>query len=182
MRMPDGSTLMHDNAPYDPAKAHEYYLQYRQLHPRQAAAGLAGKGKRSSTFTVNEGHGKSARLTTQQLEEQQVYAAARVKNIRVKLALLNAQLKKKVAAAAAANKPMTAAQKTKAAQAAKQYAASHKQVLANKAKTAAAKPKASAKPKTDTIATLKTKITAAKASLTDAVAKQRELATAKKNG
>jgi hypothetical protein len=29
MILPDGSVLMHEAAPYDPAKAHEYYIRRR---------------------------------------------------------------------------------------------------------------------------------------------------------
>lgn len=189
MLLPNGEVLMHDDAPYDAAKAHAYYLQYRKLHPRGAGAITAPKGRSptSEMFTVKEGNGKTVRLNPQQLAEQKVYAAARVTAIKDKLVQLNDALKKKLAAAAKSEadaKNQTPAEKAAAAKASADYASKHKQQIANKAKTAAAKapPKAPAKPKADTVATLKTKIVAAKASLTDAVNKQRELATATKSG
>lgn len=36
--MPDGSVIMHGALPYDPAKAHEYYLKTRDLKGRTAGA------------------------------------------------------------------------------------------------------------------------------------------------
>jgi len=41
MEMPDGTTLMHGPAPYDPVKAREYYLRTRKLKGRQKAAAVA---------------------------------------------------------------------------------------------------------------------------------------------
>ncbi len=41
MKLPDGTILMHEKAPYDPVKAHEYYMRTRKLK------GLKGKGKMS---------------------------------------------------------------------------------------------------------------------------------------
>lgn len=42
MKLPDGSTLMHGDlahrAPYDPRKAHEYYLRTRRLQGRRRAS------------------------------------------------------------------------------------------------------------------------------------------------
>lgn len=38
MRLPDGSTLMHGAAPYDAAKAHQYYLRTRKLKGRKKGA------------------------------------------------------------------------------------------------------------------------------------------------
>lgn len=35
MKMPDGSTLMHGSAPYDPVKARAYYLRTRKLKGRK---------------------------------------------------------------------------------------------------------------------------------------------------
>lgn len=35
MQLPDGSTLMHGTTPYDPKKAHAYYLRTRQLKGRK---------------------------------------------------------------------------------------------------------------------------------------------------
>lgn len=197
MELPDGSILMHDGLPYDPVKAHEYYIKYRKLHPRAPATGKSTDGKdtkgKPSTFTVKTPDGKAVKLSAQQLEEQKVYAAARVAAVQKKMTALNDELKKRVAAAkVAADKAdaaPTAADKAKAAAASKKFADSHKQELANKAKTAAAKAPASTHdapaPKTignESFADLKSDITKTKASLTAAVAKQKELAGATKNG
>jgi len=38
MELPDGTTLMHGPAPYDPVKAREYYLRTRKLKGRKKAA------------------------------------------------------------------------------------------------------------------------------------------------
>ena len=55
MQLPNGSVLMHDRSPYDPKKAHEYYLRTRKLKGRKkgvtqpAPAGrvVAGSGQGS---------------------------------------------------------------------------------------------------------------------------------------
>ena len=35
MLLPDGTTLIHEGRPYDPVKAHEYYLRTRKLKGRK---------------------------------------------------------------------------------------------------------------------------------------------------
>lgn len=177
MKLPDGSILMHADVPYDPAKAHAYYLKTRKLHPRQKGNVREGEIKPSGKFTIVSG-GKHVTLSAQALQEQKVYAAGRVTSITARLSKLNAELRKRVAKAKAGP---TAAEKSKAAKAAKQYRDAHKQQLANKAKRAAAKapPK---KASTTTVASLRKQIDTAKSDLKTAVAKQRELAAAKKSG
>lgn len=176
MQLPDGSVLMHGGAPYDPAKAHEYYLKTRHLHPRKKGYG---------TYTVNEG-GHAVKLSADQLAEEKAYAAHRVAQSKAKLAALNKVLKVRLDAAhkkPAHPKPLTAAEKAKAARDAKQYRAKHKQTLANKAKKSGGAATKAATPKKHlTTAALKKEIVVAKQSLKTAVAKQRELATAKLNG
>lgn len=187
MLLPDGTTLMHDGTPYDPAKAHQYYLQYRKLHPREAAAqDKTNAREKKTTFTVLR-EGKAIKLTPEQLAEQKAYAAARVLNVKKKLSALNAALQKKLAAAetaaAKAGKPLTAAEKASAARDAAAYRAKHKTALAVKAKTAAAKaPAKAAAKKSDTVASLRDSIAVAKTSLTIEVNRQRTLSAAKKNG
>ena len=175
MISPEQFVLMHAAAPYDPVKAHEYYMRTRKLKPRQ-------RSSKSDSYTVNVGSGKTVKLSAQKLEEQKAYAEHRVGIIKDKLKGLNAQLKKKLAAA---NKKPTAADKSKAARESRQYRDKHKQELATKAKRAASsKPATSSKSssKTTTVATIKKNIVTTKASLKAAVAKQKQLATAKRNG
>lgn len=175
--------LMHSNTPYDPAKAHEYYEKHKHLHPR--APGHA-------TYTVKSKTGRTYRVTAEQLAEQKNYAAHRVAQIKKNLSdlavLLRDKMEKAKEAEKKAAKPPTLAEKAQAAREAKKYRDSHKQEISNKAKRADSKSgggssatKKSAG-KTDTVESLKADITKTKASLKDAVAKQRELATAKKNG
>ena len=175
MISPEQFVLMHAAAPYDPVKAHEYYMRTRKLKPRQ-------RSSKSDSYTVNVGNSKTVKLSAQKLEEQKAYAEHRVSVIKDKLKGLNAQLKKKLAAA---NKNPTAAEKSKAARESRQYRDKHKQELATKAKRAASsKPATSSKSssKTTTVATIKKNIVTTKASLKAAVAKQKQLATAKRNG
>jgi hypothetical protein len=180
MLLPDGSVLMHGSTPYDPAKAHEYYLRYRKLHPR-----APGSKAPTGTFAVRDGT-KLDRMSGAQLEEQKVYAAERVAAIKKRLTDLNTELKAKIKAAAeserkAKEKP-TAHDKLKAAQAAKDYRAKHKTAIAAKAKAKAATSPSPPKKKTETVDSLKKEIITAKSDLKAAVAKQRNLAAATKNG
>lgn len=180
MLFPDGTILMHGNQPYDAAKAHEYYLRTRKLNPR--AKGVQDTG----SYTVRRGSGKVVRLSSQQLAEQKAYAAYRVGQIKTKLTSLNAALRKKMAEAkkseAKAKKPQTAAEKSKAAREAKQYRNKHKQKLATKAKAKTATAKKQTVKRQSSVTSLKKQIITQKNGLKEAVAKQRELATAKKNG
>lgn len=188
MQLPDGTVLMHADAPYDPVKAHQYYLLRRKLHPRDAAKIDKLSSARSGvhTFTVKTHDGKTVKLTAAQLTEQRVYANARVAHIKAKLTSLKAELHKRMAEAkrreANAKKPPTAAEKSKAARDAKQYRQKHQQQLATKAKQASTNKPAAPGKKTETVASLKEEITKTRDSLKAAVAKQRELATAKENG
>lgn len=191
--LPDGTVIMHGDVPYDPVKAHEYYLRTRKLHPRQKAAEvdkLAGREKKPVTFTIRTAKGNTVKLTAQQLAEQRAYANRRVVQIKKKLSELSVELHKRMAEAkkreADAKKPPTAAEKAKAARDAKQYRDKHQQELANKAKQASAKGGSSSsstpKSKTETVASLKEEIIRTRDSLKRAVANQRALATAQKNG
>ena len=182
MILPNGSVLMHESAPYDPKKAHDYYMRTRKLKGR----------KPGGSYTVKTGTGKTVTLSGQKLVEQKAYAAHRVEALKKDLSDLAVLLRSKIAEAKKSNTPPTLAEKAKAARDAEQYRKTHKQALQNKAKAAAAKkaPSSSSsssssstsKTKTDTVDSLKADITKTKANLKAAVAKQRELATAKKNG
>lgn len=179
MRLPDGTVLMHGALPYDPQKAHDYYVKTRKLHPR---------AKGSATYTVKGRNGKTVKLSAKQLEEQKAFAAKRVAQLRKNLSdlgvLLHDKLEKAKASATKAAKPLTLAEKAKAARASEAYAKSHKQEISNNKKTAAAKAPTKAKddPKSDSVDSLKKEISSTRDKLKNAVAKQRELATAKKNG
>lgn len=176
MRLPDGTTLMHVKAPYDPVKAHEYYLRIRELR---------GRKKGAETFTVRRANGKQVQLTQQQLVEQQAYAAKRVAEIKQNLLKLVGELRKAMAEAEKkkakthrdASKPKTAAEKSKAARESKQYRQKHKSSIATKQKHARKKKSTNADP----VAELKAKITQIKGRLIAAVKIQRALASATKN-
>jgi transcription initiation factor IIF auxiliary subunit len=178
MARPNSVPLMHVKAPYDPVKAHEYYLRVRELK---------GRGKGSQGFTVRS-NGKETRLSQQQLVEQQAYAAKRVNDIKNRLADLTSQLRKAMSEARRkkaksdheASKPKTAAEKSKAARESKKYQKKHQGELATKKKQADAK-KSKTKTKADPVAELEAKIEKVKGSLRAAVAIQRSLASATKN-
>lgn len=191
MQLPDGTVLMHGKAPYDPAKAHAYYLRTRKLKGRKKGQQPQATftPTRKQTFTVRLSDGSTVKLTQQQLTEQKAFAAKRVSDITNRLAELGTKLKSAMAAAekkkADANKPPTAAEKAKAAREAKKFRESHKQQLKNKEKAASTKPSAKSTTttsKTDPVADLQQKISAVKGALSAAVAKQRSLMTATKNG
>src|SRR5262245_53478591 len=97
MKLPNGTVLMHGKAPYDPAKAHEYYIRTRQLKgrkkgridiPNRVVKPPRFSATRSPTFTVKLRDGGTAKLTSQQLTEQRAYAAKRVADIKKNLAEL----------------------------------------------------------------------------------------------
>lgn len=194
MRMPDGTVLMHEHAPYDPVKAHEYYMRTRKLHPRQKHVQpqvRKGRQPHATTYSVPSESGGYVKLSAKEYAKQSAYAHHRVVRIQARLAKLKAELHQKIAEAKVserkANQPKTAAEKAKAARDAKKYRQSHKQSLANKAKDNANNGGGSSKSsgstqKSDTIASLKADIIVAKDNLKAAITRQRDLAAAKKNG
>lgn len=171
MRLPDGTILMHGRMPYDPVKAHEYYMRTRQLK---------GRKKGSPTFLVNKPSGKTVTLTSQQLTEQRAYAAKRVNDIKLKLAELTSKLHialreardKKAKSKREAKKPPTVAEKAKARRESKKYQAKNRQKLANKRKSAARTEKSK---ETDPVKDLQNRIGDIKKRLSAAVAIQRAL-------
>lgn len=202
MRLPNGEVLMHGVAPYDPLKAHEYYIRTRQLRGRKGGRPKALTRKNpligdtsapAITYTVKLADGSSAIVTAQQLAEQKAFAAKRVGEIKSKLTELAAVLKiamrnakeAKAKAEKEAAQPDTAAEKSAAAKDAKQYREKHSTEIATKAKTAASKkaPSSTAKKtaNTDPVAELETKVTQIKDTLRAAVATQRSLAGATRN-
>jgi hypothetical protein len=185
--------LLHDGTQYDPRKAHEYYLRTRKLHPRQKGSAplpLAKVARRGGpTFTVKTASGKTVKLNAKQLAKQKAYAAHRVTQIKKKLSTLSKELHQRMAEAkkreADAKKPPTAAEKAKAARDAKAYRDKHKQKIATAAKKAASGAGSSStasKHKNETVASLKAEIATTKTRLKAAVATQRQLNAATKNG
>lgn len=177
MRLPNGETLIHQNAPYDPVKAHAYYIRTRHLKGR----------KQGSDYQVQTQYGRTETLTPQQLQEQRAYASHRVGVIQNRLADLKVKLQEALAkqSTTATPKTKTAASKVQAAQKAKTYRQTHQQQIKNKAtatKAASSTTKKTSVPKGTDINSLKDKIAVTHQDLLDAVAKQRRLAAAKKTG
>jgi hypothetical protein len=182
---------MHKGAPYNPVKAHEYYIRTRQLKGRMLGRTERTKTsdgplvKKAGSYTVKMPTGSSVKLTQQQLTEQRAYVAERISNIKKMLSDLNSQLKEKMVAAteaeAKSKKPPTAAEKADAARESKKYKAKNQQKLASKAKAAANKADGS-KPKADTVDGLKRQISQVQGRLKAVVKKQRLLSSATKSG
>lgn len=173
MRLLDGTILTHAKMPYDPVKAHAYYLKIRNLKGR-----TKGQAEGASTFSVRTPQGQTVKLSQKQLIEQQLYAAQRVAEIKKNLTKLGVELRKAIAEAkkkeAKSNKPETAADKSKAARDSKKYRKKHEGELSTKRKSVKKKAKA------DPVAELKAKITQIKGKLVAAVEIQRTLASATK--
>ena len=154
---------MHEGEPYDPVKAHEYYIRTRKLKGRKKGAQPQRSGRGRSSASVD-------------LIKTRASAAARVAGLRKKIHLLKRELNKREAeakkAAKEAKKPDSAAEKRKKAKESAQYRDKHKQQLKTKAKTtsksggsASSKSKSGGKKSTEelksTIDRLETKLAAA---------------------
>lgn len=197
MRLPDGTILMHVRTPYDPVKAHEYYLRTRQLKGRKLGqeriptrrSPLTGDTT-LQTYSVVLPDGQRIVLTKKQLDEQKAYAAQRVRQIKENLKELGTKLREAMAEAKAkkakaereAAKPKTAAEKSEAARESEKYREKHKTELSTKAKRRTKSESKSESDNTDPVAELETKVSQIKDSLKAAVANQRSLTTATKNG
>ena len=171
MRLPDGTILMHGRTPYDPVKAHEYYIRTRQLK---------GRKKGAPTFRVSKPSGKTVILTSRELTEQRAYAAKRINDIKLKLAELTSKLSvalreardKKAKSEREAKKPPTAAEKAESRKESKKYRAKNKQQLANKRKSTTRTEKAK---EADPVEALQKRVGEIKKRLSAAVAIQRAL-------
>lgn len=136
MKLPSGEVIMHEGRPYDPAKAHEYYMRTRQLKGRKKgqAQQPSGQGRqRVATPNANRQRAKqelSRRITTLEGKLHQLEELIKTKE---------AALKRGQEARQNKNKKPTAADKSKAARESKQYRQKHKSELAAKAKAAAKK-------------------------------------------
>lgn len=199
MELPTGETIMHAGKPYDPRKAHEYYLRTRKLKGRKQGRGDGGVadaiGKALDSVATN---GQAPKPKAGVRARQKAQLSARIRDLEGKLHKLEALIKKKEAAAEQsarktkarknraakeAAKPDTAAEKAKKAKAAKQFRSKHKQSLAAKAKAAAKKsggsskstPATEAKPGEMSVKELKKVATRVRGQLTVAKAKLRAL-------
>lgn len=192
MKLPDGTVLMHGKAPYDPVKAHEYYIRTRELKGRKKANVLlpvtvpTTTKKKSSSYTVNLG-GKSVKLSEKELAEQKASVERRITEIKKNLAKLGDKLKEAMTEAKAkkaksrrnANKKPTAAEKSEAARESKKYRKEHQQEIKSKSRSRGKKESSSSSSsETDPVAELEDKITEVKDRLTAAVARAKALASA----
>jgi hypothetical protein len=205
MDLPNGEVLMHGTKPYDPKKAHEYYLRTRQLKGRKKGqydpkvATLAKRLAGMSDEQIHEEIRKSkdpaekkligvmlgnrqriqGKKADPQLAQKRQAAAQRVSSLQSKLAELNQKLKEATAKArksqAKKRRGPTQADKSKKARESKQYRDKHKQKLASKRKTATSKDKASGKSRADSVSSIKSDIAETKGRLQKAIARQKAL-------
>lgn len=128
--------LKHADLPYDPAKAHEYYLRTRKLKGRQRALMVPNKGRVAAKTILP----KKVKTTAQRQKEVE----ARVKALEVRLNKLRAVLKELLnkaegrtvlgannkpptkSTSSAGSKKLTSAQKQEAAKKSKEYYEKHK--------------------------------------------------------
>lgn len=165
MRLPDGTILMHGRAPYDPVKAHEYYMRTRKLKGRRKGAvqlppaiGIRGKGL-NLNWDQSPVKKDKIKVSPKKSPEQR-YAEKRVNDIKKSVAKLGSELKRVIAEAKA--------------QQIRLKAGSKKQAPKGKVEEVSATQ--------DPVAELEAKISEIKGALQAAVAKQRELMAATKNG
>lgn len=126
MKHPTGDVIMHDGRPYDPVKAHDYYLRNRHLKGRRHGSGQAPAPSRARKIPV----------------PQKRQLAAKISALEGKLQKLEKLIKEKEAAlkrSQDSSKKPTAADKSKQARESKKFRKKHKTELAAKAKKAAAK-------------------------------------------
>ncbi len=180
MKLPNGTILKHGRTPYDPVKAHQYYLRTRQL-----------KGRKKGTSYTVQYKGKTVKLSAKELAEQRAYAAKRINDIKQRLSELNSKLRealssakeKKAKSKLESSKAPSAAEKSKAARESRKYRDKHQQELATKSRKAAAKTKKGEdkSKSTDPVVQLENRIEKIRETLKTAVARQRALAGATRN-
>jgi outer membrane biosynthesis protein TonB len=182
VHLPDKKpSLVHMVPGYDPAKAHEYYLRTRKLHPRKKGAAQPTTGRTTGARMLRP---VTARPTNNAaLRKQRADAAAQVASLQKKLSQLNKALKealKKEAEAKKKPKEPTAADKSKKARESKKYRQEHKQELKTKAKQEAAKSGGGSKDTSSATTTTKKSGAGSSKSIRAAIAGvQRALAAAK---
>ena len=174
IELPDGTVLMHGKGPYDPVKAHAYYMRTRQLKGR----------KKATSYTVKVDGGATVRLSEQQLKEQRAYAAKRVGDIKTRLHELSMKLQEmKSAAQHKKNRKPTAADRSQMKRDARKYREKHQSELASKARRRTSKTQTSkSHTKQSGVVELEHKIIKIRSNLRAAVAKQRALTAATRNG
>lgn len=187
------NSISHSSTPYDPVKAHEYYIRTRHLKGRHKGTKVSGNkdlGRhKSSSYTI-EKNGKTYVLSAAQLAEQRAYAEMRVAKIEAKLSELGKHLhelmRKAQKSRAHSQTQGTSSARARRARQSKKYQQRHAATLAAKAKTRrqvlSSVKKSSTKSHKDPVATLQGKITEVRNHLKAAVATQRALASAKQNG
>lgn len=175
MKTPDGAILMHGPSPYDPQKAHAYYLRTRVLKGR----------KKGESYTVKGPDGKTRSLSKKELSTQKQNSAERVGEIKERLHKLTSELSKRMAdaraAEAKAKKGPTTADKTKAAREAKKYRDKNKQKLKTKANSDKESETTTSEPRTESVDELKQKVAKVRDILKSAVERQRSLSSATRN-
>jgi hypothetical protein len=179
MKLPDGTTLMHGARPYDPQKAHEYYLRTRKLKGRRKGQG--------DSYTIKTRTGGTRTISARELSEQKASAAQRVSEIKQRLTRLNQELRKRMGEARErerdAKKGPTRAEKSEKAREAKKYRDKNQQKLANKRKSGGgSKKSSSSSSKTESVDDLKRVVENVRNNLKAAVEYQRRLSSATKNG
>lgn len=185
MQFPETKPLLHI---YDPVQAHQYYERTKKLKGRKKGKGdAAAKSVLSKVGSVPANRNKQREIAAkkQRLDGQ-------ISTLRDRLSKLNAELKKRMAAAKKgeakartaakeAAKPDTAAEKREAAEKSKDWRAKNQQAVKNQNAQRSAKAKASSgdsKTKaggSDSVEDLKTTIGKVRDQLTAAVARRRAL-------
>ena len=188
MRLSDDPAITHIGQLYDPLKAHEYYLRTRKLKGRKKGGAEAAKSVlgRRGAVSVSRGKQVNVAVRKKKLDSQ-------IQDLSERLSKLNAELKKRMAAAKEgeaksrkaakeAAKPDTAAEKTKSAKRSKEWRAKNQQKVKNAAKERAAKEKPASKADektkagdSESVKALKVTISKVKDALTAAKARRRAL-------
>jgi hypothetical protein len=170
--LPKDSYLIHGSPDdYSPAKAHEYYMRTRKLHPRIGGVARQPVGRSKAVKkTISQ---PKVTKTNPHLAAQKAYASQRVSELTRKLADLTAELQKRLEKASKPKekRTRTSADKQKASQESKKYRTTHKQQIANKRKQTAGTSDRYSSMSTDQI---KREIVNIKGKLKAAVAAQRQ--------
>lgn len=141
---PEEILLLHGSAPYDPLKAHEYYLKRRQLKGRKPGSSF------QKSKVIKKAPAKSAVQRRKEAQARVAALTARLNRLQQVLALLVKQAKARSGVKPAKLTPaknsndksskLTAQQKAKAAKQKKDYYEKHKdQSLSQQAKELQAK-------------------------------------------
>lgn len=143
MMLPDGSIIKHAGKPYDPQKAHEYYLRTRKLKGRKS-------GSKESLTQAPPGQAV-AKPSPGALAKAKIQLAARIDFLKSQLKKLEEMIAKeereaeseaqkseakKERAAKEAAMPDTAAEKAEKARESKKYREKHEQEIKTKAESA----------------------------------------------